>query len=66
MFRFALALFLFSAAKEAAATNCKGCTPLDSVSFDKLVNAFRVALVKFDVAYPYGDKHDEFAKVVIA
>ena len=31
------------------------------LTFDKLVNAFPVSLVKFDVAYPYGDKHEEFS-----
>lgn len=46
-----------------ASINCKGCTPLDTLTFDKLTGHFRVSLVKFDVAYPYGDKHDEFAKV---
>ena len=35
----------------------------DVLTFDKMVNAFPVSLVKFDVAYPYGDKHDEFAKI---
>ena len=46
----------------ASAINCKGCTPLDTLSFDKLLGKFRVSVIKFDVAYPYGDKHDEFAK----
>ena len=45
-----------------SAINCKGCTPLDTLSFDKLLSKFKVSVVKFDVAYPYGDKHDEFAK----
>jgi len=45
------------------AINCAGCTPLDGISFDKIVSKFRASLVKFDVAYPYGDQHDEFAKV---
>eukprot|EP00092_Neocalanus_flemingeri_P057274 GFUD01068023.1.p1 GENE.GFUD01068023.1~~GFUD01068023.1.p1 ORF type:complete len:222 (-),score=58.56 GFUD01068023.1:72-737(-) len=45
------------------AINCPGCTPLDGLSFDKIVHKFRASLVKFDVAYPYGDQHDEFAKV---
>ncbi len=49
----------------ALAINCKGCTPLDEQTFDKLVNAFPVSVVKFDVAYPYGDKHDEFAKIAL-
>jgi len=45
-----------------SAINCKGCTPLDTLSFDKLLSKFKVSVVKFDVAYPYGDKHEEFAK----
>ena len=49
----------------ASATNCKGCTPLDTLTFDKMLKHFRVSLVKFDVAYPYGEKHDEFAKVAV-
>jgi endoplasmic reticulum protein 29 len=48
-----------------AATNCKGCTPLDTLTFDKMLKHFRVSLVKFDVAYPYGEKHDEFAKIAV-
>ena len=46
-----------------AATNCKGCTPLDVLSFDKIVDKFQASLVKFDVPFPYGDKQDVFAKV---
>ena len=45
------------------AHNCAGCTPMDTLVFDKLIHAFPTSLVKFDVAYPYGDAHDEFAKV---
>ena len=50
---------------ESSAMNCKGCTPLDSLTFDKMVNTFRASIIKFDVAYPYGEKHDEFAKVAV-
>lgn len=31
-----------------------------------MVSKFQAALVKFDVAYPYGDKHDEFCKASTA
>ena len=45
------------------AINCAGCTPLDEISFDKIVNKFKASLIKFDVAYPYGEEHDAFAKI---
>jgi hypothetical protein len=38
---------------------------LDNLTFDKLMSKFDASLIKFDVAYPYGDKHEEFAKVRI-
>ncbi|XP_011297688.1 endoplasmic reticulum resident protein 29 [Fopius arisanus] len=45
------------------AEDCKGCVPLDSYSFDKVISKFRAAIVKFDVAFPYGEKHEAFANV---
>ena len=57
---FSCLLFNFGSVLSA---NCAGCVPLDVLSFDKVLKKFPVSLVKFDVAYPYGDKHDQFAKV---
>ncbi|KAF5286496.1 hypothetical protein FQR65_LT12579 [Abscondita terminalis] len=42
--------------------DCKGCASLDEHNFDKVVSRFKASIVKFDVAYPYGDKHNVFAK----
>ncbi|XP_023026869.2 endoplasmic reticulum protein 29-like protein wbl [Leptinotarsa decemlineata] len=39
---------------------CKGCVNLDEHNFEKIIPRFEAVLVKFDVAYPYGDKHDVF------
>lgn len=36
---------------------------MDSHSFDKVIPKFKAAVVKFDVAFPYGEKHEEYAKV---
>jgi len=58
-----LALFIFVFNRQCDSANCEGCVPLDTLSFDKVLSKFSVSLIKFDVAYPYGDKHDEFAKV---
>lgn len=33
---------------------------LNELTFDKLINKFPVSLVKFDVAFPYGEKYDIF------
>lgn len=37
-----------------------GSVELDEFSFDKIIDKFEATLVKFDVAFPYGDKHDAF------
>lgn len=50
----------------ARAINAKGCTPLDAWTFDKIIPKFQAAVVKFDVAYPYGKKHEEFTKLSAA
>ena len=54
-------VLLYTSTSNAA--NCKGCTPLDELNFDKIIKRFDAALVKFDTAYAYGDKHEEFGKV---
>lgn len=43
--------------------DCKGCLSLDEFSFDKVVPRFKAVLVKFDVPYPYGEKHDVYSKL---
>ncbi|CAK1541745.1 unnamed protein product [Leptosia nina] len=40
-----------------------GSIELDEISFDKIINTFSASLVKFDVAFPYGEKHDAFIAV---
>lgn len=42
---------------------CKGCLEIGEYNFYKIIPRFEAVLVKFDVAYPYGDKHDVFAKI---
>ncbi|XP_026333776.1 protein windbeutel [Hyposmocoma kahamanoa] len=37
-----------------------GLVELDEISFDKITSKFKASLVKFDVAYPYGEKHEAF------
>lgn len=39
---------------------CGGCVDLDEINFQRTVERFPYALVKFDIAFPYGDKHEAF------
>lgn len=41
---------------------CKGCVELDELSFNKVLTKFQVTIVKFDIAFPYGDKHEAYAE----
>ena len=38
----------------------EGLLHLDEISFDKIVSKFQYSLIKFDVGYPTGDKHNNF------
>ncbi|XP_058063711.1 protein windbeutel [Anopheles bellator] len=49
--------------KQSWAWTARGCVDLDSSTFDKVVGKFDYALVKFDTAFPYGDKHEAFTKL---
>ncbi|CAH2986185.1 unnamed protein product [Chilo suppressalis] len=42
------------------AATSHGSVELDEYSFDKITGKFEASLIKFDVAFPYGDKHDAF------
>lgn len=57
---FSAVLLLWLRAHTARAS-CLGCVDLDEVTFDKITAQFPVALIKFDIPYPYGDKHEQFA-----
>ena len=41
----------------------EGLLALDKLSFDKIVNRFEYSLVKFDVGFPTGDKHNNFGQL---
>ncbi|XP_055917188.1 protein windbeutel [Eupeodes corollae] len=45
--------------------SCLGCVELDHITFNKLIPKFPNALVKFDIAFPYGDKHEAFSQFSI-
>lgn len=52
-------------ARYLSAITVRGAIQLDSLTFDKTISHYDYTLVKFDTAYPYGDKHDEFKKVAL-
>ena len=49
-------------AMDTKANTCAGCLDLDDINFDKTLKRFPYALIKFDIAFPYGDKHEAFAE----
>lgn len=48
------------------ANTCPGCVDLDDIIFNKTIQRFPYALVKFDIAFPYGEKHEAFAAFSVA
>ncbi|XP_050524323.1 endoplasmic reticulum resident protein 29 [Daktulosphaira vitifoliae] len=54
---------LFIILSLCSGSQTKGIVSLDSYTFDKILSKFKVSIVKFDVAYPYGEKHEEFVKL---
>ncbi|EDV98393.1 protein windbeutel [Drosophila grimshawi] len=48
------------------AISCAGCVDLDEINFDKTIARFPYALIKFDIAFPYGEKHEAFAAFSMA
>ncbi|XP_075167384.1 endoplasmic reticulum protein 29-like protein wbl [Haematobia irritans] len=45
----------------AQAAICPGCVELDDLIFNKTIARFPYALVKFDIAFPYGEKHEAYS-----
>lgn len=63
MFRLVTVLLIAFHIGASLATN--GCVELDKLTFDKIVKRFKYTLVKFDVAFPYGEKHEAFTNFAI-
>lgn len=55
-----LVVILWIGLFEKVNASCKGCVELDSLTFDKMLNKFEYSLIKFDISYPYGPKHDAY------
>uniref|UniRef100_A0A182K6H5 Endoplasmic reticulum resident protein 29 n=1 Tax=Anopheles christyi TaxID=43041 RepID=A0A182K6H5_9DIPT len=49
----------------STAWTARGCVDLDSSTFDLVTRKFRYSLVKFDTAFPYGDKHEAFTGLAL-
>lgn len=58
-----LKCFVLLLAHAIVSSALKGAVELDSLTFDKVLNKFEAVVVKFDIAYPYGEKEDEYGKV---
>lgn len=54
-------IILLSVCGFACGNTCAGCLDLDDINFDKTIERFPYALIKFDIAFPYGEKHEAFA-----
>lgn len=59
-------LFFLSSLLYETAASCKGCVELDSLTFDKIISNFEYTVVKFDISYPYGPKHEQFEEFATA
>lgn len=55
-------IFVIKCLTAVTSASCTGCLELDDLTFDKILKKFSTVLVKFDIAYPYGDKHEAYAK----
>lgn len=63
MFKLLLTLLLATLQAQLGwAISCGGCVDLDEMNFDKTIVRFPYALVKLDIAFPYGEKHEAFAE----
>lgn len=60
--RFLLGLLLCLILINHSSAENLGVVLLDEIIFDKVLSRFPVALVKFDTAFPYGEKHDEYGR----
>jgi len=56
-----LLLAAFYSVPSSWALACTGCVDLDELNFQKTVDRFPFSIVKFDIAFPYGEKHEAFA-----
>lgn len=44
---------------------CKGCVELDEITFRRVPLKFNYSLIKFDIAFPYGDKHEAYSQLAL-